>query len=79
MEVYPPHTHNIGVLFNLIQQYEDIPRNVCRHELNKLTDYSTQKRYPGEEDEEETTDEDYLFFLQITIACFNWIKKILNL
>jgi len=75
--VNPPHTHNIEVLFNLIQQCEVIPQNVYRHELNKLTDYSTQKRYPGEEDEDETTDEDFLFFLQRTIVCFNWIKKIL--
>ena len=60
--VNPPHTHNIEVLFNLIQQCEVIPQNVYRHELNKLTDYSTQKRYPGEEDEDETTDEDFLLF-----------------
>ena len=77
-----PNTHDINRLFQLVEQCIELPGNVYAEDLVRLTIFAVERRYPDgvpEEEEMDISDEDYLFFLQRTIACFNWIKKILNL
>jgi HEPN domain-containing protein len=68
--VEPEFTHNIGILLNEVEKFEEIPENI--KESTKLTKYAIMTRYPGEYDE--ITKEGYEESIKIAKDCLEWIE-----
>jgi HEPN domain-containing protein len=71
-----PKTHNIGKLFNILENAKiKIPEYIKKS--SELSDYSVEKRYPG--NYEEVDEKEYKRVVKIAEDVFNWVNKKIKL